>query len=701
MAALILAQALLCGLAVLVGRDLAPTWLGLVGGFFVAAAVVLLGVPEPRIERRDKPRSRLALEIGLGVVVLLFGLSVLAAVQGVREVHEAQDSLQRALREGRRGDTEQAQLEFAVAAEHFDNANRWVAGPLGWPGRIVPVVAENLRAARDLSGGGRDIARAGVELAEVANTKLQVADGTVRVDVVRDVEPRLEAAAALLRDTLDTVDGLKQPYLVSEVKDRVQKATRELRQVVSEADNSVAAAKVTPAVFGADRPRRYFLAIQNPAELRATGGIIGNWGILTVAEGKVTLEDVSRTRLLNEETVPPEESGRVLDAPPDYLDRYRRFTPAQVWQNLNVTPDFPTVGKLIENLLPQSGGGDIDGVVAVDPVGLRALLEFTGPIPIEGWPVPITSDNVIDVTLRQAYDVFDLEAREEFLGDVAEGVWRRATSTNLGSPARLARSLGQAGREGHLMLWFTRPEEQAMAKRLGVAGDVPPLRSDSLFVNTQNASGNKTDYYLTREVEYDVELAPDEQLLSAEADGRLSLKLNNAAPSSGASDYALGPFDPRFAPGEGRAFTSIYSPLGFTAATLDGQPTQLETGQGARPQRVLAVRERVLPQLGDARAAPGGHGSAGCGRLVHPRPRPPTDAASRPREPADRGSAGLAGSRRRGNRGPGPSPGGRRGGAARDRSRASAHSPGRIPPEVTTPPRGSTDSGCPSGRNVD
>ena len=76
-----------------------------------------------------------------------------------------------------------------------------------------------------------------------------------------------------------------------------------------------------------------------------------------------------------------------------------------------------------------------------------------------------------------------------------------------------------------------------------------------------------------------MQLEPDERLLTAGADGRLSLKLNNAAPSSGASDYAIGPFDPRFVAGEGRSFTSIYSPLGFTAATLDGQPTQLETGR--------------------------------------------------------------------------------------------------------------------------
>ncbi len=577
--ALVAAQCVMSGLAVLIARGWVSSWFGLLGGAVIAATLVLLGAPEPRVERRDRPRSRVVLLAGVGVVVVLGALGVLAAAQGVRQVEQAQDALQRALRLGRQGDTEQAELELADARGHFSSANSWVSSPLGWPGRLVPVVAENLRAARELSDGGRQISEAGLQLARAANTKLQVDDGTVRIDAVREVEPELEDATALLRSVVARVDALRLPYLVTPVKDRVVRAARELDQVVGEADNAVAAAKIAPAVFGGDRPRRYFLAIQNPAELRATGGIIGNWGILTVANGKVTLEDISRTRLLNEDVPPPGGSTRTLDAPAEYLERYLRFTPAQVWQNLNVSPDFPTVGRLIAGLSPQSGGGPIDGVIAVDPVGLSTLLQFTGSVPIANWPVPIDSANVVDVTLRQAYDAFDLEEREDFLGDVAETVWRRATSMNLGSPARLARRLGKAGREGHLMLWFPDEKEQALAERLGVAGQVPPLRSDSLFVNTQNASGNKVDYYLTRTVEYTVELQPDEQLLSARAQGQLEVRLDNGAPSSGASDYALGPFDPRFAPGEGRSFMSIYSPLGFTAATLDGQPTQLETGK--------------------------------------------------------------------------------------------------------------------------
>src|SRR5437868_3727525 len=113
------------------------------------------------------------------------------------------------------------------------------------------------------------------------------------------------------------------------------------------ASSRTAAAKVAPAIFGDGRPRQYLLAVQNPAELRATGGIIGSWGIVTASNGKVDVGDVQSISALNEEGVSPANSTRHLNAPQEYLARYSRFTPAQVLQNVNMSPDFPTVARLI------------------------------------------------------------------------------------------------------------------------------------------------------------------------------------------------------------------------------------------------------------------------------------------------------------------------------------------------------------------
>ena len=60
-------------------------------------------------------------------------------------------------------------------------------------------------------------------------------------------------------------------------------------------------------------------------------------------------------------------------------------------------------------------------------------------------------------------------------------------------------------------------------------------------------------------------------------EGTLSIDLRNDAPDHGLPPIVIGPYDERFLPGENRAFTTIYTPLAFESATLDGRPVPLES----------------------------------------------------------------------------------------------------------------------------
>ncbi len=73
-----------------------------------------------------------------------------------------------------------------------------------------------------------------------------------------------------------------------------------LRDAQTDADRVEIAAQAVPDVFGGHGTRRYFLAVQNSAELRATGGFIGNWGILVAKNGHVRLEKFDRISTLND-----------------------------------------------------------------------------------------------------------------------------------------------------------------------------------------------------------------------------------------------------------------------------------------------------------------------------------------------------------------------------------------------------------------
>ena len=139
--------------------------------------------------------------------------------------------------------------------------------------------------------------------------------------------------------------------------------------------------------------------------------------------------------------------------------------------------------------------------------------------------------------------------------------------------------IGKAAHEGHFNLAFSRPEEQALAEKIGVAQEMVPVHSDAIAVTTSNTAGNKIDYYMKRSLDYRVKLQPDDRLTEATASGTLSVVMDNTAPAEGLPSYVIGPFDKRFQPGEARSFLSMYSPLTFTSTSVDGTATATAPGR--------------------------------------------------------------------------------------------------------------------------
>ncbi len=566
--------ALLGTLGVLADRQVLPVSTPLLGAV-LATAVLLAAAGAGKVHQAKAPGLPVALRrAGLVAVVLAAGLVVpaglaLLSVRGL--VVDGAAAAERGLAAARRGDVEAAGSAFDLAEADFAAAAGRLDHPLATLGLGVPVLGPNLAAVRTLSGVGAELAGTGTAVTTAAPQNLTVSAGSVPIDEISRLAPELAEAAEVLDRARDRAAGVERAYLLTALRDELADFDTRLEQAASEAEAAAEAAAVVPALFGGDGPRRYFLAIQNNAELRATGGFLGNYGELVAENGRLRLERIGRHQELNEAGEPV----KVIEAPDDYLERYTQFEVASTWQNVNLSPDFPTVAQVMAGLYPQSGGQPVDGVIGVDPVGLAALLELTGPLTVEGWPVPITADNVVDVTLNEAYVVYDQEKadRIDFLATVASASVDALRTADLGNPARVAGTLGAAARGGHLNLWFTRPTEQALVDRLGIAGRVDPVESDSLLVVNQNGGANKTDYYFSRTTAYDTQLRPEGDRLAVSS--RLRIDMENRSPGEGLPRYIIGPYDDRFQAGENRSFVSVYSPLALTGATFDGTPVEL------------------------------------------------------------------------------------------------------------------------------
>jgi hypothetical protein len=103
---------------------------------------------------------------------------------------------------------------------------------------------------------------------------------------------------------------------------------------------------------------------------------------------------------------------------------------------------------------------------------------------------------------------------------------------------------------------------------------MPALRGDYLGLVTQNLGGNKIDWFLRREVSYDVTF----DAATRRATGHVRVLLHNDAPPDGLSELVIGSIEGRARQlGANRTWFNLYTALPVRRATRDGQPLALAT----------------------------------------------------------------------------------------------------------------------------
>jgi hypothetical protein len=118
-------------------------------------------------------------------------------------------------------------------------------------------------------------------------------------------------------------------------------------------------------------------------------------------------------------------------------------------------------------------------------------------------------------------------------------------------------------------LYSETPQAERFFEAVHVAGSVPSVHGDFLGVVTQNAEGNKIDWYLRRSIDYRAVLNRTTDQITAV----LTLKLHNSSPTSGLPPIILDPAaGANTTPGESELYVSVYSPWEVDGSSLNGVP---------------------------------------------------------------------------------------------------------------------------------
>ncbi len=457
----------------------------------------------------------------------------------------------------------------------------------------IPFIGDNIAAIEDVTVAARRTAEAGLELIDLYGELESIGNrwrksGAIDLGAMDAAKRKLDRAASKVDIALANLGRSRRRCLIPAIGENRARAEEKIADFKAAIDKGRALAAVLPDVLGRRGERKYFLAIQNNAELRATGGLIGNYGIISAERGKLSLDSFDEIHSLKR------PGGAAVAAPKDFIDRYGSLfsTSPTVWVNANASPDFPTSAGVISNLYRESTGEAVDGVVAIDPVGLSYLLRATGPIDLPEMGVNVSSDNAVKWTLSDAYARYgNREERKDSLKSLARAVWDRVLEGRIGDVGSLVGALTRAIEEKHLMIYVSDPKEESSIQAAGAGGEMKRVKGDYLLVDVENYGMNKVDYYLKESVAHEVELRSD-----GSARMVTTVELFNGAPQSGLPEYVAGRAFPGRPPGTNDAYVSVFVPLGsrLMGAFLEKERATVEIFE-ERQKTVYSLLVRIPP----------------------------------------------------------------------------------------------------------
>jgi hypothetical protein len=332
-------------------------------------------------------------------------------------------------------------------------------------------------------------------------------DGAIDLKRLADLPTRVTQTSGQLdraaADLSEIRAESKPATLLAKIRD---KALREMDPVQQAVNSLAIIAPVLPDALGANGVRRYLVAIDNQAEMRAAGGAPLSLVMVEFDDGRISIPIKGQT---STQLFPP------LNA-------------AVNWWGPAANPFFPvnprnapfvvtnTHPNLLFSAKEMSGawqGGDypvVDGVITLDLTAIAAVLDATGPMESAAYGT-VDGARLGQILLIDAYQTFgqaDATERQAANQQLIDDLLTRLLSGNDLVAAAQAMASTTPGR--HLQFWMKNHQLETLAINNGAAGQVnDPETGDWSALYTQNGNQSKVDVFQQRNVLVTVQLETD------------------------------------------------------------------------------------------------------------------------------------------------------------------------------------------------
>ena len=368
----------------------------------------------------------------------------------------------------------------------------------------VPLLGRSVAVMRGVATAADDVAREVLPpLLDTADglkpTALRRADGTIDVTLIKRSTPTVSSAAARADEVDKRFAALPTGLLPGPVASVRRDFADQLGDLSRSLRNADDALTVAPSLLGADRPRRWFLLVQQTSESRGTGGLPGGFAVLEARNGRLSVSSTGSNADLKNGEVRPQ------GLPADYVERYDPDGAFDLWQNINLSPDLPVVSRYVVQRWKAQTGQVLDGVIALDAVALSDLLRGSGAVQVSATR-SVQPEAVADYLALGQYrnnpgPLGQQSARKEELTVVSRAVIARLTSGG-GDSESLVKGLITAVRSGHVRIASDDAQLAPVLRRSRADGGLPRDGRPFVYPVVINAAGSKLEYFLDRSVRW-------------------------------------------------------------------------------------------------------------------------------------------------------------------------------------------------------
>ncbi len=274
-----------------------------------------------------------------------------------------------------------------------------------------------------------------------------------------------------------------------------------------------------PLLLGIGTPAHYLLEVLDTSELRPSGGFIGNYGIVTFANGSLADAQIRDVVLLDAHF---ENSGHYIFYPPAYM-WFSDALGLKTWRfrDSNLDADFPTAARDGEQMYTKEGGNvAVQGVVAITPVLIQRILEMTGPIAIPEYHETVSAQNLVALIHYHQLDAAGAgqgsslvpspdgysSTRKHFIALLAEHLFARIHTISPAALPKFLQLLLNSLQTKDIQLYFNASSAENVLQNTHLDGAIQATAGDSLLIVDANVSPNKANSFIRTAIQDKVTL---------------------------------------------------------------------------------------------------------------------------------------------------------------------------------------------------